>query len=272
VNSIFATLISEEAPAAIDKAFRIYMLPQGVFAVALATVLFPTFSRLAARRDMDGLRAVQGSGTRQMLLLLVPAAALMLVLSEPITRIVYQRGEFDATQTDIVAEALFFFSLSLPFAGVNLILIRTFFSLQLPWRPTQIALANLGLNAVLDALLYEPMGVGGITLATAIVSLVTSVALAFALRGQLGGIDAAHTIRAGIRIFLAGAVLAAVALGVREALQPSLSDSLVDQTMLVLAASAAGLATYAAIVFAARVEEAQQIAALVRSQFARLRG
>ena len=86
VDSIFATLISEEAPAAIDKAFRIYMLPQGVFAVALATVLFPTFSRLAARGDMDGLRAVQGSGTRQMLLLLVPAAALMLVLSEPITR------------------------------------------------------------------------------------------------------------------------------------------------------------------------------------------
>jgi putative peptidoglycan lipid II flippase len=272
VNSIFATLISEEAPAAIDKAFRIYMLPQGVFAVALATVLFPTFSRLAARRDMDGLRAVQGSGTRQMLLLLVPAAALMLVLSEPITRIVYQRGEFDAAQTDIVAEALLFFSLSLPFAGVNLILIRTFFSLQLPRRPTQIALANLGLNAVLDALLYEPMGVGGITLATAIVSLVTSVALALALRGQLGGIDAAHTIRAGIRIFLAGGVLAAVALGVREVLEPSLTDSLLDQTLLVLAASAAGLATYTAIVFAARVEEAQQIAALVRSQFARLRG
>ena len=84
VNSIFATLISEEAPAAIDKAFRIYMLPQGVFAVALATVLFPTFSRLAARRDLDALRAVQGSGSRQMLLLLVPCAALMLVLSEPI--------------------------------------------------------------------------------------------------------------------------------------------------------------------------------------------
>ena len=272
VDSIFATLISDEAPAAIDKAFRIYMLPQGVFAVALATVLFPTFSRLAARRDMDGLRAVQGSGTRQMLLLLVPAAALMLVLSEPITRIVYQRGEFDAAQTDIVAEALFYFSLSLPFAGVNLILIRTFFSLQLPWRPTQIALANLGLNAGLDALLYEPMGVGGITLATAIVSLATSVALVFALRGQLGGIDAAHTLRAGMRIFFAGALLAAVALGVREALEPSLSDSLLDQTVLVLAASAAGLATYAAVVFAARVEEAQQIAALVRSQFARLRG
>jgi putative peptidoglycan lipid II flippase len=271
VNSIFATLISEQAPAAIDKAFRIYMLPQGVFAVALATVLFPTFSRLAARRDMDGLRAVQGTGTRQMLLLLVPAAALMLVLSEPITRIVYQRGEFDAAQTDLVAEALFFFSLSLPFAGVNLILIRTFFSLQLPWRPTQIALANLGVNAGLDAILYQPMGVGGITLATAIVSLVTSVALAVALRGQLGGVDMARTVHAGTRILAAGAACAGVALGLREVLD-GLGDGLLEQTALVLAASAAGLAAYSAIVLATRVEEARQITGLVRQQWARLRG
>ncbi|HZO60646.1 MAG TPA: murein biosynthesis integral membrane protein MurJ [Solirubrobacterales bacterium] len=270
VNSIFATLISEEAPAAIDKAFRIYMLPQGVFAVALATVLFPTFSRLAARRDLDGLRNVQGSGTRQMLLLLVPAAALMLILSEPITRIVYQRGEFDAAQTDIVAEALFYFSLSLPFAGVNLIMIRTFFSLQLPWRPTQIALANLGVNAALDALLYKPMGVGGITLATAIVSFVTTVALAITLRREIGGVDMARTVRAGTRILAAGALCAAVALGVREALD-GLEDTLLQQTVLVAAASAAGLMAYVTVVMTTRVEEARQISALVRGQLARLR-
>jgi putative peptidoglycan lipid II flippase len=214
---------------------------------------------------------VQGTGTRQMLLLLVPAAALMLVLSEPITRIVYQRGEFDAAQTDLVAEALFYFSLSLPFAGVNLILIRTFFSLQLPWRPTQIALANLGVNAGLDALLYKPMGVGGITLATAIVSLVTSVALAVALRGQLGGVDMARTVRVGTRILAAGALCAAVALGVREALA-GLPDSLLAQTALVVAASAAGLAAYGAVVLATRVEEARQITTLVGQQLARLRG
>ncbi len=271
VDSIFATLISEEAPAAIDKAFRIYMLPQGVFAVAIATVLFPTFSRLATRGDTEGLRNVQGSGTRQMLLLLVPCAALMMVLSEPITRIIYQRGEFDAAQTDLVSEALFFFALSLPFAGVNLILIRTFFSLQRPWTPTFIALANLGINAGLDAILYQPMGIGGIPLATAIVSLITTVALAIVLRGQLGGLDMVRTVDVGVRVLLAGALLAAVAFGVREGLS-GLSDSLLDQIVVVLAASGAGLAVYAALVLALRVPEAHQITALFREQFARLRG
>ncbi len=261
VDSIFATLISDEAPAAIDKAFRIYMLPQGVFAVALATVLFPTFSRLATRGDTDGLRAVQGSGVRQMLLLLVPCAALMMVLSDPITRIIYQRGEFNAAQTDLVSEALFFFALSLPFAGINLILIRTFFSLQSPWTPTFVALGNLFVNAGLDALLYEPMGIGGITLATAIVSLVTSILLALVLRGRLGGLDLARTLDVSIRVLIAGALLVAVSLGVREALS-GLSDSLGDQIVVVGLASISGLAVYAALVLAMRVPEAHQITAL----------
>jgi hypothetical protein len=74
----------------------------------------------------------------------------------------------------------------------------------------------------------------------------------------------------GTRILAAGALCAAVALGVREALD-GLADSLLAQTALVFAASAAGLAAYGAVVHATRVEEARQITALVRQQFARLR-
>ncbi len=272
VDSIFATLISDQAPAAIDKAFRVYMLPQGVFAVALATVIFPTLSRLAARGDRDGLRVTVGAGSRQMLFLLVPAAALLLVLSEPITRVLYQRGEFDAAQTQLVAEALLFFSLSLPFAGVNLILIRAFFSLQRPWTPTMIALGNLGINAGLDALLYKPMGIGGITLSTAIVSLLTTILLAAVLRTLMGGLDARRTLDSALRIAVAGAITAGVALGVREALDASVSNSFWAQAAVVLVAGSAGIAAYAALVWVLGVHEARTIWGLVRGQWGRLRG
>ena len=79
------------------------------------------------------------NGMRLILLLLIPAAAAILVLSEPMTRLIYQRGEFDAAQTEVVAEALFWFAFSLPFNGLFLLLTRTFFSLQRPWVPTWIA-------------------------------------------------------------------------------------------------------------------------------------
>src|SRR5205807_6006280 len=94
LNSVFGSLVSDAAPRAIDQAFRIYMLPQGVFSVAVATVLFPTLSRMAVRRDPKGIRGAVGNGMRQINLLLIPSAALMLVLATPITRLVYQHGRF----------------------------------------------------------------------------------------------------------------------------------------------------------------------------------
>ena len=77
-----AALVSTAAPRAIDQAFRIYMLPQGVFSVAVATVLFPTLSRQAARRAVAEMRRTVGNGMRQINLLLIPSAALMLVLAD----------------------------------------------------------------------------------------------------------------------------------------------------------------------------------------------
>ena len=96
INSLFGSLVSDEGPAAIDKAFRIYQLPQGIFSVAIATVLFPTLARFASRGEHENLRATMANGMRQILFVLVPAAAAVLVLSEPMIRLVYQRGEFTA--------------------------------------------------------------------------------------------------------------------------------------------------------------------------------
>ncbi len=87
INSAFGTLVSDEAPRAIENAFRVYMLPQGMFSVAVATVLFPTMSRMASRRDTASMRSTVASGMRQINLLLIPAAAFMAVLATPIVRL-----------------------------------------------------------------------------------------------------------------------------------------------------------------------------------------
>ena len=153
------------APAAITSAFRLYMLPQGIFSVAIATVLFPSLARLAARGDIDAFKAVVTSGVRQIAFLLVPASAAAAVLAEPIVRLTYQRYEFTPDQTPIVAGALAAFAAGLTFNGAMLMLNRAFFSLQSPWTPTAVALGNLALNVILDLAFY-PLGVWGIPLAT----------------------------------------------------------------------------------------------------------
>ena len=101
------------------------------------------------------------NGVRQICLLLIPSAVLMAVLAEPITRLVYQRGEFGAEATDLVTEAMVWWSISLPFQGVSLLFSRTFFSLQQPWATTALAGANLVVNALVALALYKPFGIAG---------------------------------------------------------------------------------------------------------------
>jgi len=264
INSFFGTLVSDEAPAAIDKAFRIYMLPQGVFSVAIATVVFPTLSRFAAREQYDDLRATMANGMRQILLMLLPATAAVLVLSEPMVRLVYERGAFDAAQTEVVAEALFWFAFSLPFNGLFLLLTRTFFSLQRPWVPTAISGANLLITAIVALALYSPFAVGGIVAATAVATASSVAAQAWILRRDLEGIEGGALLSSAIRISLAAALLAAVSYLVWLGLDDALGDGLGAQILSLGAALGVGAAAYLAAVLALRVPEAEQILRLLQ--------
>ena len=122
---------------------------------------------------------------RQIFLLLVPAAAITLALATPIVRLVYQRGAFDAESTKLVSEALFWFSFSLPFAGVNLLLTRTFFSLQRPWLPTALAAGEPRRQRRRLAALYKPLGIAGLVIGTAVASLVMTIGQAVVLRRRV---------------------------------------------------------------------------------------
>nr|MBA2515452.1 murein biosynthesis integral membrane protein MurJ [Solirubrobacterales bacterium] len=269
INTTIGTLISEEVPAAIDKAFRIYMLPQGIFSVAVATVLFPSLSRLASRRDLDGLRRVTGNGTRQIALLLIPSAAATIALATPMVRLVYERGEFDLESTRLVSEALFWFSFSLPFSGMNLLLTRTFFSLQRPWLPTRLAVGSLIVNLAVSAALYKPMGIGGVVLGTAVSTAAMTVGQAYVLRAELDGIELQRTLIAMAQVLAASVVFGLTAYGVWWVLDDALGRSLRAQVVSVLGGLTAGTIVYAGLVLLMRIPEAHQILELFTARLRR---
>ena len=263
INSIFGTLVSPEAPAAIDKAFRIYQLPQGLFSIAVATILFPVMSRLAAREARDDLRRTMGNGVRQICLLLIPSAVLMAVLAEPIIRLVYQRGAFGPEATDLTSTALVWWSISLPFQGVSLLFSRTFFSLQRPWATTALAGVNLVVNATLAAALYGPFEIAGIVLGTVVGTVVMCVAQGWLLRRQLGGIEGRKLLSGVIRMLAAAALLGALSYLTWKELDIALGDAFLAQAVSVLGGIAVGSIAYIAAVWALRVPEARQIPRLL---------
>jgi putative peptidoglycan lipid II flippase len=269
VDQLFASRLLDPtiAPTAIDKAFRVYMLPQGMFSVAIATVLFPSLARLAVRADLVGFRNTVALGLRQIAFLLIPAGVASAVLAEPMIRLLYQRGQFEPSQTPVVAGALAAFSAGLVFNGAMLMLNRAFFSLQLNWLPTWVALANLVLNALLDLVFYR-LGVWGIPLATAVVNVAGTAALLVLLRSRIGLLDFRRTTSAVLRIIVASAVVAVVCYGVWRPLDDVLGRSTLAQVASLGSALAAGAGAYLAACAALRVREMQTLLSL-RGRFRR---
>ena len=265
IGTVFASRLIDPtlSPAAIDAAFRVYMLPQGIFSVAVATVLFPSLSRLSTREDWAGFRAAVSLGLRQIAFMLVPASALCAVLADPIVRLLYQRGEFGPDQTTVVAAALAAFSLGLTFNGFMLMLNRAFFSLQQPWLPTLVAVGNLVLNTLLYFAFYR-LGTWGIPLAISVANVAASAALFVLLRRRLGRIDFGAILSTLVRVTVASAVMAAAAYGVWRGLDELLGRGVLMQAISLLTALLAAAVVYVLAARALGVRELEALLALRR--------
>ncbi len=265
VDNIFAGLVSDDAVSSIDKAFRLYILPQGIFSVAISTVLFPAIARMASRNDMDGVRNTVTSGLRQIFFMLLPASVFLIVLAEPITRLVYQRGAFNAVSTSLTSQALVTYTLGLVFNGASLLLIRSFFSLQEAWVATKVAVCGLVLNAVGDLLLFRPLGAPGIPLSTSIVSVVAFFLLMVALRRRIGGLPNGQLIRSFVQCAVSALVLGIMAWATYRVIDPVVGRALISQMISVSSAAAVGSVGYLATAHALRMSELSQLTRLVRA-------
>jgi putative peptidoglycan lipid II flippase len=267
VDQLFAThfLNPHLAPAAIVRAFRLYMLPQGMFSVAVATVLFPLLSRHASREDWDAFRGTVATGLRLISFLLVPASVAAAVLATPIVRLLYQHEHFTAKDTPIVASCLAAFALGLTFNGTMLMLNRGFFSLQSPWIPSWVAFGNLGLNAALDAIFYR-LGIWGLPLSTSLVNIAGTWALLALFRRRVGGFAVGETARSFVLVTVASAALAAVGWAAWRLLDSGLGRSLPAQVVSLGLALVLG---YAAFFAACRLLGVRELETMLRLRRAR---
>ena len=260
VDMLFASrlLDPELAPTAIDKAFRLYMLPQGLFGVAVVTVLFPTLARLSARGEEAGLRRALDGGLRQIAFLLVPACLVSIALADPIVRLVYERGEFTASDTTVVADCLQAFSIGLVFNGWMLLLNRSFYAIQSNWIPTSVALGTVGLNAALNAGFYR-LGIWGIPLATATVNILGAATLLVLMRRRIALEHVGRTVAVVARIAFAATAGAASALGVWYGLDEWLGRTTLAQIVSLAAALIAAGLVYAGVARALGIRELEAL-------------
>ncbi|MEV4418894.1 murein biosynthesis integral membrane protein MurJ [Patulibacter sp. NPDC049589] len=251
IDSILASHVSDDGPRAIEAAFRLYMLPQGIFSVAIVTVLFPVLSRAVARGDDAQLRGLLGSGMAQILVLLVPVGLLFAspVVSHDIIETLFQRGKWTDENTDTATTALVWLGISLALNGVSLLLSRTFFALQRPWANTGLAMGSLVANVAVSVALYRPLGIAGIVIGTFVGNVVLVGLQIRLLRKETGGpLGLLPVLRSLLQVLVASLLAVLAATGVvligqiaTDALSDGAASSIVTMGYLGIAILAGGV-------------------------------
>lgn len=197
--------------APFNYAVRLMELPQGVFGISLATFLLPTLAGLAAEKKFPEFRAALQEGIGHLFLVNTLAAVLLVVLAEPIIRLLFERGKFTLASTDRASLALMCLAPSLvAYSTVN-VLARAFFALGDTKTPMKVSIVCLGVNLVLAVMLVTPFRQGGLGVANTLSSALNAGLLAYALRRKLKRLEWQALRRAVLPVALGAALAGALA-------------------------------------------------------------
>ena len=207
VSTFLASGLAKGSLAALNYGWMLMLLPQGIFAMGIATAAFPTFAELAAREELAELRLTLSEALRLILYLTIPACVGLIVLREPLIELLLQRGRFDPSSTRAVAWALQFYALGLLAHSALEIVTRAFYSLHDTRTPVVIGAGTMILNIILSLLLIGPLLHGGLALANSVATIIETSVLLVILRGRLGGVDGRRLLRSVVKIGLSAVAM-----------------------------------------------------------------
>ena len=188
--------------ASFNYAVRLMEFPQGIFAISLATFLLPTLSGMAAEKNWGEFRATYKQAVGYLYFVNLLASVLLFVLAEPMIRLIFEHGQFNALSTKRSAEALRFLGPGLlAFSMVN-ITARAFYAMGDTRTPMKISTVCLLLNVVFAFLLIPPLKQGGMALANTLSACFNVYLLSFGLRKKLSKLDFAELWPNLIRMFI----------------------------------------------------------------------
>src|SRR5450432_2232124 len=261
--------INPQINASFEYAVRLMELPQGMFGISLATYLLTALSSLAIEKNYSEFRATLRQGIGSLVFVNLIAAILLIVLAEPIVRLLFEHGDkFTADSTDRVSFALVCLAPGLvAFSTVN-VLARAFYALGDTKTPMKISLACLALNFLLAAALVSPLKQGGLGIANTVTSIGNAGLLLFALRKKLGRLEMAPLRAMSLPLATAGLLAGLVAWQGWRLWETSLGHETLALKIgaVFVPAIAAGL-VYGILALAFKIPAAHEMANLVFGKF-----
>jgi putative peptidoglycan lipid II flippase len=256
VNTVLATSQGTGAVSWLDFAFRLMYLPIGLFGVSIATAATPAISRMVAEKDFARIRSTLANALGLMLFLNLPATVGLIVLARPIIAVIFEHGEFTASDTMATAAALQLYAVGLIGYSIVRIISPTFYALGRSRVPVIVSAASVVVNVVLNVTLVRLMGYRGLALGTSITAILNASVQLFLLRREIEGLHGARIAASFARVIAASAAMGGASWGVHEMLLGAMpGDALAIQVVRLLITIVVSLATLTAAAQLLRIPE-----------------
>jgi len=186
------------------------MFAVGVIVIALSTVIYPVLSKLASENNMKGFKNNLSKSINIIIILMVPITIMIMDFSTPIIRILFEEGLFDSHATYLTSTALFYYSIGMLAYGLREILAKGFYSLQDTKTPVKNATISVGINVVFSIVLVKYMGIGGLSLASSISAILTTMLLFISLRKKIGKLGFKNIFITFVKVSIASVIMGVV--------------------------------------------------------------
>ncbi|MBQ0104524.1 MAG: murein biosynthesis integral membrane protein MurJ [Armatimonadetes bacterium] len=215
INKWFASWISESAPAALNYANRVMQLPLGIFAQAAGTAILPTLSALAAKKAFGEMRGALSYGIRTVMIENIPSTIFMILMADPIIRVIYMSNRFTSGDVPVTSVALIFYSLGIfAWAGQSIV-ARGFFAMQDTVTPIIVGTISTVIFIPLNIIFMRIMGHAGLALSTTIAVTIHFIILTCLLKRKMNGLNGAEIIKSVSKTVLAALVMGCICIAVR---------------------------------------------------------
>jgi len=239
--------------SSLNYASKINGITVAIIGTSVGTVLFPRMSEFAANNDYEALKSDLMKGMKTLLPLLLPLTVGIMVLATPITRLLFERGEFNPNDTLRTSECLFMYSLGLLSTNLSQLVTRAFYSMKRAKLPAIISGVSLAVGIILNLLLIKPLQHRGIAFATSVSTTLGFILLMFYLRRTIGTLGIRKNLAEYIKIIVASIIMGIVIWGgikLTPILDGSYSQCLIWTALL----TGAGIIVYGSILFITRAD------------------
>lgn len=216
INNIVNIRFAKDNISVIEYAYNLYLIIVGVFSYTLSNIIFPELSKLTADAENDKVANILNKSIKISLFFIIPMSIGIMIFSNDIIKVLYERGEFTSTSTFLTGRALFYYAIGMIGYGMMEILNKAFYAMQDSKTPMKISAVAIAINVVLSIVLVKRFDYVGLPLAASITSIIIGMLMLAVINKKMKNVIDDNMIKELLRIIVAAIGMAAVVILLKD--------------------------------------------------------